>query len=225
MEDISMAIVKTYTKSWAKAYKRESKALRSALSGIPKVKLYHIGSTAVKRAASRPVIDIMLTVADISLVTEEIMQGIGYTPASATAFSVGAAYEKAGEEVSYRVLVYSLADGKDITAHLDVKEYLIQNKKPRRAYSQKKMNHSGEDNYDEAMAEYKSELVSRVVKSATVMRSRTLYIPSLTFGGLLLGALIGIFAKGAFIGATIGVLSGFVVGAVLSAIMAKKGAK
>ena len=215
-----MTIVKTYTKSWAKAYKKESKFINSLLPKA-KAKLYHIGATAVKRAAARPVIDIMLTVADISFVTEEIMKGAGYA-ATDTVFGASAVYEKAGDGVSYRVLVYSDEDNAAKT-HLDVCEYLAQNKKERKAYSRKKLQFTGVDNYDAAMAEYKSRLVAKIVRTTIKMKSRTLFIPVSTFGGLVLGGLIGSFASSAFIGGTIGILAGFIVGFVLSIVMAKRG--
>lgn len=221
MEAFTMTIVKPYTKAWAKAYKRETKVLNSALSGA-RAKLYHVGATAVKGAAARPIIDIMITVTDVHSVTEEIMRGVDYTPLEAV-FGASAVYEKQGDGVAYRVLVYSADNEKDIAAHLDVKEYLLQNKKERKAYSRKKLQCAADENYEAAMAEYKNQLVLKIVKTAIVMKSRTLYIPVCTAGGLVLGGLIGSFASGAFIGGVIGVLSGFIAGFVLSIVMAKRG--
>src|SRR5262245_33527686 len=65
--------------AWATAYEEEARRLRAALGDVA-VEVHHIGSTAIHGIYAKPIIDILLVVADLNNLDRQIerMLELGY---------------------------------------------------------------------------------------------------------------------------------------------------
>ena len=67
MDDIDIA---PYDPGWPTLFETEARCLRAALQGEPIAGLEHFGSTAIKGLASKPIIDILIAVPQLSAARE-----------------------------------------------------------------------------------------------------------------------------------------------------------
>lgn len=74
-------VLSPHSKSWATIYSLESSRILEVVGGyLPKLKLHHIGSTAIKDIVAKPVIDILGGIDDIKFIDqyEQIFKNLGY---------------------------------------------------------------------------------------------------------------------------------------------------
>ena len=69
-----------YDPSWPASFEAEAVAIRQALAGFGELSVEHIGSTAVPGLAAKPVVDVMVVIADESRWPAVVapLEGLGY---------------------------------------------------------------------------------------------------------------------------------------------------
>lgn len=76
---MSAVNISEYSDSWVESFLRESKLIGSVVS-CTKIYIDHVGSTSVKGLSSKPIIDMLISISDWSLVDTLVneLRGIGY---------------------------------------------------------------------------------------------------------------------------------------------------
>jgi GrpB-like predicted nucleotidyltransferase (UPF0157 family) len=72
-----MPIVTEYQSSWPHEYERSRDELLAATNGLL-TKIEHIGSTSVPGLAAKPVIDMAAVTPDLTLITSDLFEPLGY---------------------------------------------------------------------------------------------------------------------------------------------------
>ena len=78
--DLEIVVVSEYDPEWINEYEQEKVKIRRVLSDVL-LRIEHIGSTSIPKLGSKPIIDMMVGVADIQQVSEVYitgLEGIGY---------------------------------------------------------------------------------------------------------------------------------------------------
>ncbi len=96
---------------WAEDYHKMERYLRSELSGIPIVRISHIGSTAIASIWAKDIVDILVEVAENLEAAAKAVEKIGFTQMSSSAgrYSFNWGYTEAGfaEKVYHLHLRYA----------------------------------------------------------------------------------------------------------------------
>ncbi len=114
-----------YDSSWRKTFELEKVLLTKAI-GINAVNIEHIGSTSVVGLAAKPVIDILIEVADLKELdtANEIIEALGYTIKGENGISGRRYFQKGGNQRSHHVHAFQTND-LHLHRHRAFKEYLI----------------------------------------------------------------------------------------------------
>lgn len=121
-------IIVPYDRRWPLLFESE-KALLEATLGKVIVEIHHIGSTSVSGLAAKPVIDILLEVANLSELDNcnAELAHIGYTARGENGISERRYFTKGGDQRTHQVHAF-MAGSSQIIRHLAFRDYLIKNK-------------------------------------------------------------------------------------------------
>lgn len=114
-----------YDPGWPARFEGEERAIRAALRA-PIVAFHHIGSTSVVGLKAKPIIDMLIEVARVEALDDEVetMVGLGYHPwgengiAGRRYFSKGSAQER-----THNLHAFGTGDG-NLARHLAFRDYL-----------------------------------------------------------------------------------------------------
>ncbi len=137
--------VVAYDPSWPQRFSAEADQLR-AVFGAEVVAIHHIGSTSVPGLAAKPIIDILLEVADIERVDahNDAMRALGYDPRGELGLPRRRYFPKTIDGVRL-VHVHTWQTGDpEIDRHLAVRDYLRAHPAEADAYGQLKQRVSAE---------------------------------------------------------------------------------
>ncbi|AVP88124.1 hypothetical protein phytr_11990 [Candidatus Phycorickettsia trachydisci] len=119
--------ISDYNPLWPNIFEQEASKIKQALR---KCKLYHIGSTSVPNLASKPIIDIIAEVNDITL-ADVLLTQIGYRYKGEYNLPLRRLYDKSG-----KIYLHVHKTGSpEIESNLVFRDYLRQNKGARDEYA------------------------------------------------------------------------------------------
>lgn len=128
-----------YNVSWAEYYKEASLLIKNILGNLL-VDIYHVGSTAVKGLASRPIIDIVAVVKDISVVEdyEDIFEKAGYECLGEFGLPGRRHYRGCINGEAYHLDIFDIYNEKNIIRYLAFRDYLREHPKESSFYGELK---------------------------------------------------------------------------------------
>ena len=114
-----------YDSSWQKTFETETELLKKAI-GINAIVIEHIGSTSVVGLAAKPIIDILIEVADLNQLdaTNKRMEALGYKIKGENGISGRRYFQKGGDQRSHHVHAFQTND-LHLIRHRAFKKYLI----------------------------------------------------------------------------------------------------
>ncbi|GGB12191.1 GrpB family protein [Macrococcus hajekii] len=116
--------VVAYDSIWQHLYLDEMNKLKEIFKG-QMIEIFHIGSTAVPGLVSKPIIDMMLVVKDISqvdLLNEPLIR-LGYEPKGENGIKGRRYFQKGQDNRSHHLHIYQTGD-ENIKRHLAFRDYL-----------------------------------------------------------------------------------------------------
>lgn len=128
-----------YCEQWPAEYEKEAAQIKRILGG-ELVAIHHIGSTAVKGLAAKPVIDIMPVVRNIAMVDgrQAAFEALGYECMGEFGIPGRRYFRKGGEHRTHQIHIFESSNQKDIVRHLAVRDYLRAHPEQTRAYGELK---------------------------------------------------------------------------------------
>lgn len=118
-------IVVDYDPLWPLLFRKEADAI-SRILGDNLVLIHHIGSTSVPFLATKPIIDIMPVVKDLSdvdAVSEEFVK-LGYEYLGEFGIKGRRYLRKGGQERTHQIHIFQMEDDTNILRHLAFRDYL-----------------------------------------------------------------------------------------------------
>lgn len=177
MEELPVTIIVVpYDPAWPEMYRQEAERLLP-IFGDQLLDMYHVGSTAVPGLEAKPIIDIMITVPDISKVDElnEAMIGLGYAPKGEFGIAGRRFFSKRNAEGdrTHHVHVYE-PDNPEVERHLDFRDYLIAHPETAAQYVQLKQGLAERFRHERAnYTNGKSDFIQAVELKAKEWRERS----------------------------------------------------
>ncbi|MFP3323010.1 GrpB family protein [Planococcus sp. SIMBA_160] len=131
--------VTPYDEGWPAAFENAAAEIRGML-GSDCLDVQHIGSTAVPGIAAKPVIDVLVAVADIEAVDrfEEDFRKLGYHAKGENGLPGRRYFERGGDERTHHVHCYEQGNP-EIVRHLAFRDFLKASPPIAAAYGQLKM--------------------------------------------------------------------------------------
>ena len=128
-----------YCEQWPAEYEKEAAQIKRILGG-ELVAIHHIGSTAVKGLAAKPVIDTMPVVRNIAMVDgrQAAFEALGYECMGEFGIPGRRYFRKGGEHRTHQIHIFESSNQKDIVRHLAVRDYLRAHPEQTRAYGELK---------------------------------------------------------------------------------------
>lgn len=119
-------VVKEYNKDYPLMFEKEKEKLVKILDDNL-VAIYHIGSTAVPKLKSKPIIDIMISVNSLEEVDkkQKEFENIGYEYLFEFGIKGRRYLRKGGDERTHQIHIFHKNDTYNLTRHLAFKEYLL----------------------------------------------------------------------------------------------------
>lgn len=114
-----------YDPKWVELYELEATAIKEVL-GNAAVNVHHIGSTAVKGLAAKPIIDILVEVTDLNsvdLLTSELVS-LGYEAMGEFGIAERRFFQKGGNNRTHHIHVFKAGD-ENGKLHITFRDYLI----------------------------------------------------------------------------------------------------
>jgi len=164
----------SYNPEWPKIFQQEARLIADIFSN-ELVSIHHIGSTAIPNMLAKPIIDIMGVVREIERV--ELYNGsmikLGYTPRGEYGIPERRYFIKATQGIrSHHVHMYPVGH-RNISLHLDFRDYLQEHPKQAKAYIQFKKDLAQQYRQDpSAYSEAKTEFVESTNKLAARWRKK-----------------------------------------------------
>lgn len=161
-------IVKEYNENYPLMYEKEKESIIPILN-TNLVDIYHIGSTAVKNLKSKPIIDIMIVVNELSEVDlkKDEFAKIGYEYLGEFGIKGRRYLRKGGTNRTHQIHIFQKDDINNITRHLAFKEYLIKHEDVAKEYGELKEKLAKLYPYDiESYCDGKDEFIKRIEKEA-----------------------------------------------------------
>lgn len=117
-----------YDPRWAEAYATERVALAASLGDVL-VQTHHIGSTAVKDLAAKPIIDILLEVTSLELLDQRNNQlaDMGYEAMGEYGIPGRRYFRKGGGNRTHQIHAFLSGDS-HVLRHLAFRDYLVENR-------------------------------------------------------------------------------------------------
>lgn len=168
-------VVVDYNPLWEEVYRKEEKLVKDILKDNC-IEIHHIGSTAVKGLAAKPIIDILVGVQsldDVDKVSYEF-EKIGYEYLGEFGI-VGRRYlRKGGNERTHQIHIFSYKDRHQIERHLAFRDYMRTHEKDRNKYSKLKKELALKYPYDiESYCDGKDKFVKEIEEKAVALYNFT----------------------------------------------------
>lgn len=200
---------------WETLFEGEAGQLRDILKKNC-VAIHHIGSTAVNGLRSRPIIDCMAIVKDISRVSDEDFEALNYVSVGDNGVPGRRVYRATGNESMYQIFVYEEKSVRNIHRHLAVRDYLNGHPKDSAAYAALKMRLAEQfPNDADAYCKGKEEFLDELEEKAFLWQRQEKYKLTCMSSGMCLGGMLGAIvgvAVGGAVGLFIGVMAGLLLG-------------
>lgn len=167
--------IETYNSEWKELYEKEKELILNILTNKTVLLIEHIGSTSVPNLSSKPIIDILVVVSELTLELKKklllLLKSIGYENMSNAETDIKMSFGKG----------YSLTETKKQKFHLHIRLYnsylwnddiyfrnaLLQNISIKNEYEQLKISLSQQYKYDrEAYTEAKTEFIKKIIEIA-----------------------------------------------------------
>ncbi len=128
-------VVRPYNPEYPSLYKKEALLLKSIL-GSNLLMIEHIGSTAVPSLLSKPIIDILISVRDLSLVDEKKEEFIanGYEYLGEYGIKNRRYLRKGGDERTHQVHIFPSSSSHVLFRHICVRDYLLSHPQKAKEY-------------------------------------------------------------------------------------------
>jgi len=159
--------VHDYSPSWVACYEDAAAELRETLGDVL-IEVHHIGSTSVPGLASKPVIDILLEVADLDALDalNSTMEALGYIPRGEFGIPGRRYFPRGGDARTHHVHAYQQGS-QHVRDHLVFRDYLRAHPQEAEAYAVVKRAASKAHLTDpESYVEYKSAHVRALISRA-----------------------------------------------------------
>ena len=119
-------VVKEYNKDYPLMFEKEKEKLVKILDDNL-VAIYHIGSTAVPKLKSKPIIDIMISVNSLEEVDnkQKELENIGYEYLFEFGIKGRRYLRKGGDERTHQIHIFHKNDTYNLTRRLAFKDYLL----------------------------------------------------------------------------------------------------
>ncbi len=186
-----------YRPEWEGMFKQEAKAIRKIL-GKNCVAVYHIGSTAVKGLAAKPIIDIMPVVKDVSLVDAQNpeFEALGYECRGEFGIPGRRFFAKGGDQRTHHVHIFEQSNQTDIRRHLAVRDYLRSHTDAASEYAELKKDLAAQfpydnDGYCSGKETYMKDLEQKALKWQAEQETEGTYVSLGICIGLCLGTAAG----------------------------------
>lgn len=116
--------VEPYDRQWAENFQQQAAYLRHVLAD-ELVDIHHIGSTAVRGLAAKPVIDMLLAVRDLSALERfnPALKQLGYQPRGENGIAGRRYFTKGGDRRTHHLHAF-VAGSEHIIRHLAFRDYL-----------------------------------------------------------------------------------------------------
>lgn len=159
-----------YRPEWEKMFQEEAKKIQKIL-GKNCIAIYHIGSTAVRGLAAKPIIDIMPVVKDISLADahDPEFQALGYDCHGEFGIPGRRFYSKGGDDRTHHIHIFEKNNETAVKRHLAVRDYLRSHPDTAGEYAELKKQLAARyphdnDGYCDGKEEYMKELEQKALK-------------------------------------------------------------
>lgn len=133
--------VQKYHTEWPAKFEVEAAALREAF-GVNLLTVHHFGSTAIPGASAKPIIDILITVRDISEVDDKLLTqrlfDLGYAAVGEYGIPGRRFFYKGTHDLRTHHLHVYQHDNANILRHIAFRDYLRTHPIPARQYSRLK---------------------------------------------------------------------------------------
>ena len=125
-----------YDPKWKEAFAAEKKLI-SRIIGKGCVGIYHIGSTAVKGMASRPILDILAVVKDVSAIDsiEKEFEAAGYVCCGEMGINGRRYFQKGEPCLTHTLQIFSRTDTQQINRHIALRDYFRSHPDKAKEYS------------------------------------------------------------------------------------------
>ncbi|WP_354680653.1 GrpB family protein (plasmid) [Macrococcoides caseolyticum] len=135
-----------YNPTWTNMFKNEAQALTGVLSAEI-ISIDHIGSTSVPNLYAKPIIDILITVKDISKLDNynNMLAEMGYEAMGENGISGRRYFQKGRDDRTHHLHVYEKGN-QHVHRHLAFKDYLINHPNEVEDYGQLKLKLTNDNN-------------------------------------------------------------------------------
>lgn len=157
-----------YDPAWEEKFNREARLIEEIFGG-ELVAIHHIGSTAVKGLAAKPIIDIMPVVKDVSRADgfNARFEEIGYEAMGEFGIAGRRYFRKGGDERTHQLHIFGVSSEKDIARHLAVRDYLRAHPQTAEKYGELKRALAARFPYDiESYCDGKAAFMKELEKAA-----------------------------------------------------------
>lgn len=166
---MEQVMISSYNAEWKQDYEHEQKKIRYSFESLP-VFLEHIGSTAVPGMDSKPTIDMMAGVEELSLMNETIIQrlaGIGYEYVHKPEFPERLFFRKGKWRAGTHHLHVYKYKGPHWINQLLFRDYLKSHEEVKQEYDRLKKKLQAAHTYDRvAYTEGKSDFIIQTIQQA-----------------------------------------------------------
>lgn len=160
-------IVSPYDEQWNFLFTEEANELKRILSKEI-VSIHHFGSTSIKGLESKPIIDILAVVRDITLVDQYNgeLELFGYEGKGENGISGRRYFQKGGDDRTHHLHIYQIGS-LEIERHLAFRDYLRSHSVAMKEYGELKRELSQQFPYDiESYISGKEELALKIQEQA-----------------------------------------------------------
>ncbi len=136
--DMRKIEVVDYDPSWPEVFETERDLLLKTLGNVA-VEIHHVGSTSIPGIAAKPIIDILIEIADLAALDElnKEMQAIGYRPKGDFGIPNRRYFQKGGDNRSHHIHAFERGDF-NVMRHIGFRDYLRAHPEVAKEYGQLK---------------------------------------------------------------------------------------
>ncbi|MBN2479842.1 MAG: GrpB family protein [Parachlamydiales bacterium] len=163
-----MVEIVEYDPNWPKLFEKEKEPIKKALKNNF-LDIFHIGSTAVFGLCSKPKIDILVVVKDISLIDVKALEKLGYENRGEV-IKTGRYFSKKNPKIHLHIFE---KNNPNIERNLKFRDYLRSHEDARKEYAalKKELAYLLNDGMKYCWA--KTEFIERILKKAGFSQSKT----------------------------------------------------
>ncbi len=158
-----MRTIELVKKDWSQEFNQEAKLLKETLGDI-KINIHHIGSTAIPGIYAKPIIDMILEVADINKLDRfnKKFEALGYVPKGEYGIAGRRYFQKGGDLRTHHIHAFAIGN-EEIARHVRFRDYLRANKAKANEYESLKLSLAKKFKHDpEKYWEGKNDLIKQL---------------------------------------------------------------